>query len=93
MSDRILALVPHTDNASLDAAELSLLTGDRVKVSSRRGEVIAYTFVTERASKGVISMTFHFTETRTNLITNSACDPVAKIPETKVCAVKLEKVV
>ena len=37
-------------------------------------------------------MTFHFHETPTNVLTNAALDPVAKIPETKVCAVRVEEV-
>ena len=37
-------------------------------------------------------MTFHFHEAPTNVLTNAAWDPVAKIPETKVCAVRVEKV-
>jgi predicted molibdopterin-dependent oxidoreductase YjgC len=36
-------------------------------------------------------MTFHFAESPTNLLTSSAVDPVAKIPETKVCAVRVER--
>jgi predicted molibdopterin-dependent oxidoreductase YjgC len=36
-------------------------------------------------------MTFHFAETPINVLTNPALDPIAKIPELKVCAVKLEK--
>lgn len=35
-------------------------------------------------------MSFHFHEARVNLITNPALDPVCKIPEYKVCAVKIE---
>jgi hypothetical protein len=35
-------------------------------------------------------MTFHFSETRTNVL--QALDPIAKIPELKVCAVKLNKI-
>ena len=34
-------------------------------------------------------MNFHFKEAATNLLTNAALDPIAKIPEYKVCAVKL----
>jgi predicted molibdopterin-dependent oxidoreductase YjgC len=36
-------------------------------------------------------MTFHFSETAVNLLTNPALDPVAKIPEYKVAAVRVEK--
>jgi predicted molibdopterin-dependent oxidoreductase YjgC len=47
--------------------------------------------VTHTTPEGVISMTFHFVESPTNMVTSSALDPVAKIPETKVCAVRVEK--
>jgi predicted molibdopterin-dependent oxidoreductase YjgC len=35
-------------------------------------------------------MTFHFAESAANVLTIAALDPVAKIPEYKVCAVKVE---
>lgn len=75
-----------------DAEKLGIKTGDRVTVTSRRGSVKAKAYVTNVSPEGVISMTFHFAETPTNELTNSALDPVSKIPETKVCAVKVEKV-
>ena len=75
-----------------DAKSLGIADGDTVQVSSRRGKVTARAKVTDRSAKGVVFMTFHFAETRTNLLTNPALDPVSKIPELKVCAVKVEKV-
>jgi predicted molibdopterin-dependent oxidoreductase YjgC len=36
-------------------------------------------------------MPFHFLENRANILTNPAFDPIAKIPEYKVCAVKIER--
>jgi len=39
----------------------------------------------------VLFMPFHFAESNANALTNTALDPVCKIPELKVCAVKLEK--
>jgi formate dehydrogenase major subunit len=36
-------------------------------------------------------MTFHFAEALGNILTNSALDPVSKIPEYKVCAVRVER--
>jgi formate dehydrogenase alpha subunit len=75
-----------------DAATLGVSDGDRVKVTSRRGSVAAKARLTESVPKGVVFMTFHFAESATNLVTNPAADPVAKIPELKVCAVKVEKV-
>ncbi|MHC4940047.1 MAG: formate dehydrogenase subunit alpha [Planctomycetota bacterium] len=73
-----------------DAVELSIASGDWVKVTSRRGEVKARALVTEASPPGTVSMTFHFHEAPTNVLTNAAYDPVAKIPETKVCAVRVE---
>ena len=58
-----------------------------------RGKVIAKAKVTKSSMKGVVFMTFHFAESATNLLTNPALDPVSKIPELKVCAVRVEKVV
>jgi predicted molibdopterin-dependent oxidoreductase YjgC len=74
-----------------DASSLGVTDGDAVKVTSRRGEVVAKTRVTEASPKGVVFMTFHFAESPTNQLTNPAVDPVAKIPEYKVCAVRVEK--
>jgi formate dehydrogenase alpha subunit len=75
----------------LDAKTLGLNDGDRVKVISRRGEVTARVKITPASPPGVVSMTFHFAESPTNILTNPAVDPVAKIPELKVCAVRVEK--
>ena len=74
-----------------DAAALQVESGAMVEVSSRRGKVPVRVNVTDICLPGVVSMTFHFAETPTNVLTNSALDPVAKIPETKVCAVHIEK--
>jgi len=75
-----------------DAAPLDLANGDLAWVRSRRGEVQARVRLTERIKPGVVFMTFHFSETAVNLLTNPALDPVAKIPEYKVTAVRVEKV-
>jgi predicted molibdopterin-dependent oxidoreductase YjgC len=74
-----------------DAEALGIADGEKVKVVSRRGEVIAKAKITEVSPPGVVFMTFHFAESPTNQLTNSAIDPVAKIPEFKVCAVRIEK--
>jgi formate dehydrogenase major subunit len=46
--------------------------------------------VTDDIKRGVVFIPFHFAEAAANTLTNSAIDPVAKIPEYKVCAVKVE---
>lgn len=74
-----------------DAARLGVSDGDWLHVSSRRGQVDARAWVTDRVGHKVVFMTFHYAEALTNALTNTAVDPVAKIPELKVCAVKVEK--
>jgi predicted molibdopterin-dependent oxidoreductase YjgC len=61
-----------------------------VKVTSRRGTLSAKAHITERSPAGTIFMNFHFHEAAVNLLTNPALDPIGKIPEYKVCAVKVE---
>jgi predicted molibdopterin-dependent oxidoreductase YjgC len=75
-----------------DAGRLGIADGEDAWVSSRRGKVRACAKVTDASPPGVVFMTFHFAETRTNLLTSPFVDPVAKIPEAKVCAVKVEKI-
>lgn len=74
-----------------DASRLDVADGELVEVSSRRGLVNVKAEVTEKIQPGVVFMTFHFAESAANLLTNSAFDPVAKIPEFKACAVKVAK--
>jgi predicted molibdopterin-dependent oxidoreductase YjgC len=75
-----------------DARQLGLGREPRVRVSSRRGEIELVARVTDRITPGVVFIPFHFAEAAANVLTNSAFDPVAKIPEYKVCAVKIEPV-
>jgi formate dehydrogenase major subunit len=74
-----------------DAGSIGVSADDFVKVASRRGEIKLKVRVTDRIGKGVVFMPFHFAEAAANALTNTALDPVAKIPEYKVCAVKVEK--
>ncbi len=75
-----------------DAARMGICDGDLVKLSSRRGELETRVEVTDVVPPGVVFMTFHFPAAPVNILTNDKLDPVAKIPELKVCAVKMEKV-
>jgi formate dehydrogenase alpha subunit len=75
-----------------DADELGIIDGQMVRVSSRRGSVTAKASVTEESPRGTIAMTFHFAESPTNELTNPSYDPVAKIPEFKVAAVRVNPV-
>ncbi|MBN2475057.1 MAG: molybdopterin-dependent oxidoreductase [Pirellulales bacterium] len=73
-----------------DAARLGIADGQMVQVCSRRGEVTVRANVTEICPPGVVSATFHYAASPINVLTSSALDPVAKIPETKVCAVRVQ---
>jgi formate dehydrogenase alpha subunit len=75
-----------------DALALGIADGQTVRVVSRRGEVIARAKVSKDSPPGVVSMTFHFAESPTNVLTNPVADPMAKTPELKVCAVRVERV-
>ena len=75
-----------------DAASINITDGDKVKVISRRGEITAKVKTTEISPPKVAYMDFHFAESAANILTRTALDPVAKIPELKVCAVRIEGV-
>jgi formate dehydrogenase alpha subunit len=75
-----------------DATELGIVDGEMVRVTSRRGNVTTKARVTGETPRGTVAMTFHFVESPTNELTNPAFDPVAKIPEYKVAAVKITPV-
>lgn len=73
-----------------DAEKLGISDGQLVKVTSRRGNVEAKANITTKSAPGTIFMNFHFAAAQVNLLTNPALDPTGKIPELKVCAVKLD---
>ncbi|UCF95216.1 MAG: hypothetical protein JSW39_14050, partial [Desulfobacterales bacterium] len=76
-----------------DAEAHGIQDGEMIRLVSRRGDLAVKAKVTPVAPPGVVSMSFHFSETPTNVLTNSALDPVSKIPELKVCAVRKEPLV
>ncbi len=75
----------HPDDAALAGIE----HGDIIEVSSRRGTIEANAHVTDRSPRGTVFMAFHFHEGAANRLTIDAVDPIAKIPEFKVCAVRI----
>jgi len=76
-----------------DAQRMGLDGRKRVRLTSRRGEVVAVARVTDRVPAGVVFANFHFPGSQNaNVLTIAALDPVAKIPEYKVCAVRVEAV-
>ena len=73
-----------------DADALGIGKSEKVRILSRRGEIEARAWVTKRVPPGVVFIPFHFAEAAANALTHAALDPVAKIPEYKVCAVRVE---
>ena len=76
-----------------DGERIGLNGRTRVRVISRRGEMTARAQISERVPPGLVFGNFHFPEeANINNVTIAAVDPVAKIPEYKVCAVRIEAV-
>jgi formate dehydrogenase major subunit len=74
-----------------DAKRLGIKNGEKVKVRSRRGESIPVARVTDEVAPGVLYMAMHFAQ-GANMLTNTALDPLSKMPELKHCAVAVEKI-
>jgi len=76
-----------------DAAALGISGGETVRVISRRGEIFIKARITHIIPAGTVFIPFHFAEAAANVLTSgSSLDPLAKIPELKVCAIRIEKV-
>ncbi len=91
--DGLNKLAPHSyvEINETTANKLGIEDGDMVKLYSRRGEVQTTALVTDIIDDGVVFMPFHYSEGKANILTNSAIDEIAKIPELKVAAVRIEK--
>jgi formate dehydrogenase alpha subunit len=74
-----------------DADKYGLEDGSKVRVVSRRGDIVATVKVSPMAIPGTVFVPFHFAQAAANKLTHAALDPVSGIPEYKVCAVKLAK--
>ena len=75
-----------------DAAQAGIRDGERVRVSSRRGTISSEARVSDKTSRGEVWMPFHFLDGNCNWLTNNALDSIARAPEYKVCAVRVEKI-
>lgn len=81
----------HVEINPEDAAVIDLKDNMAVVVESRRGKVRTRAKISDRVPPGTVFMAFHWREAPANMLTQDfALDPVAKIPEYKVCAVRLE---
>jgi predicted molibdopterin-dependent oxidoreductase YjgC len=97
MSRRSKGLVSRTPDVFVeinpaDAEKLKVKQGDKLEVSSRRGSIQVFADISQKCDKGVVFIPFHYSEAAVNRLTIPEIDPVANIPEYKVCAVKIRKV-
>ncbi|MFE9703561.1 molybdopterin oxidoreductase family protein [Streptomyces sp. NPDC005930] len=75
------------------AARLGAAEGDPLAVVSRRGRAVAPARITTGIRPDTVFMPFHWPgEGRANTLTNPALDPTSRMPEFKVCAVRVEPV-
>ncbi len=74
---------------SVDMVALGLQAGSSVSVASRRGQVCLRVRRDDGTPPGAVFIPFAFQEAAANLLTNSALDPIGKIPELKYCAVRV----
>ncbi|MCM8807313.1 MAG: formate dehydrogenase subunit alpha [Candidatus Omnitrophica bacterium] len=72
-----------------DAKENNIKEGEKIKVVSRRGEVVLKVKLSKKLQKGTIFIPFHF---YANILTHTKLDPYSKIPEFKICSVKIKKI-
>ena len=82
--------VPTVELNPADAAALGVKDGDQVRVTSRRNSLLIAARLSDRVRPRQVFIPFHFREAAANLLTNTALDPYAKIPEFKITAVRVE---
>ncbi|MBS1678147.1 MAG: formate dehydrogenase subunit alpha [Actinobacteria bacterium] len=76
----------------VDAERLWIGDGDKVSVRSRVGRIEVEAKVTDRIEPGHVFTTFHFPETRTNLLVGQSADVNTSCPEYKVIAVDVRPI-
>jgi formate dehydrogenase alpha subunit len=75
----------------LDADRLQLEDGDRIKITSRRGNVKTKITVTDNSQVGTVFIPYHFAEVPVNQLTLNSLDRLSRSPQYKICSVKVEK--
>ena len=83
-------LVGATDGTAT-VSGIAKITKKLVGAVAGAANVAGVAKITKKLSPGVVFMTFHFPDVLANVLTNDALDPTAKIPEYKVCAVRIKK--
>lgn len=76
----------------ITAQKLGFEDNEKIKVSSKRGEIETYVKITDIVDEDVFFMPFHFADGAANYLTNTTLDKISKVPDLKVCAIKVEKI-
>jgi len=79
------------DISMADARKLGIHPNEKIRVRSRRGEVLVKARITHEVPDGMVWMSFHFRDNNANWLTNPVFDPDTLTAEYKACAVQLEK--
>jgi len=82
-NEDLLEIHPH------DAETRGIKDGDRVSLSSRKGDITLSAKITEKVQPGVVYTTFHNPETGANVVTTEYSDWATDCPEYKVTAVEI----
>jgi assimilatory nitrate reductase catalytic subunit len=74
------------------ARNYDIANGDQVRLITRRGSALMTAQLTPTIRMDTVFAPFHYNGAgRANLLTNPALDPISRMPEFKVCAVRLQK--
>lgn len=75
------------------ARRYALVNGDSVQLTTRRGTALFTVKVTASIREDTVFVPFHWGgQQSVNRLTNPALDPVSRMPEFKICAVRIERV-
>jgi assimilatory nitrate reductase catalytic subunit len=89
---REMADEPHAEFHPRAASAYGLRDGETVNLVTRRGSAAFKVKITPGAREDTIFVPFHWGDERSvNRLTNAALDPISRMPEFKVCAVRVEK--
>ncbi len=82
----------HVDLSPEDSESIGVKDGDAIRISSRRGRITTRVRKDRRVPSGLAFMAFHWKEAPANVLTNSALDPISKIPEFKVATIRMDRI-
>ena len=82
---------PYVEINPEDGSRLNIKDGEMISVASRRGSIRIKARITPDIPEGTVFIPMHYSEAAANVITNDALDAQVKIPEFKVCAVRIDK--